>query len=88
MKTCIAASLQPCSAQSIPAHKPSTKPATQALHRLIALAEHDVRTCLNTLQLLSRRASRITAASISAGTVGHKDMTQSAFRVWRSLLEQ
>ena len=58
----------------------------QALHALCALTERDVRSCLNTLQLLARRHARIQEHHIEAAALGHKDVTRSIFAIWQALL--
>ena len=45
-----------------------------------------MRSCLNTLQLLSARHEVVTGAHVSAVRVGDKDMTAAPFAVWRALL--
>ena len=48
--------------------------------------ECDVRSCLNTLQFLARRGTRIRVADITGLNVGQKDMTKGAFSIWTELL--
>ena len=48
--------------------------------------ECDVRSCLNTLQFLARRGTRIRVPDITGLNVGQKDMTKGAFSIWTELL--
>lgn len=43
-----------------------------AISKLVDATGGDVRSCLNTLQFVRRRAHRVTAAALSAAAVGHK----------------
>ena len=45
-----------------------------------------MRSCLNTLQFLARRGTRIRVADIKGLNVGQKDMTKGAFSIWTELL--
>lgn len=45
-----------------------------------------MRSCLNTLQMLSVRHEVVTSAHVSAVPVGDKDMTSAPFAVWGKLL--
>lgn len=58
----------------------------QALKALASKAAGDVRSCLNTLQLLSARHDMVTGSHVSAVPVGDKDMTSAPFAVWGKLL--
>ena len=58
----------------------------QALKTLAGRAAGDVRSCLNTLQLLSARHDVVTGAHVAAAPVGDKDMTAAPFAVWGKLL--
>ena len=58
----------------------------QALKQLAAKANNDVRSCLNTLQLLAARHDHVTAAAVHGAQVGQKDMTTAPFEVWQALL--
>lgn len=58
----------------------------QALHALCALTERDVRSCLNTLQLLARRHTRVREHHVQAAELGHKDISRSIFTIWQALL--
>lgn len=49
-------------------------------------AAGDIRSCLNTLQLLVARHGQVVAAHVAGATVGEKDMTAAPFEVWEQLL--
>lgn len=58
---------------------------TQALATLCEKTEHDVRSCLNTLQFLSTRTKAIRTTHVSGLQCAQKDMVKSAFGVWQDL---
>lgn len=58
----------------------------QALAALAEGAQADVRACLNALQFLARRCSRVRVADVEREAGGHKDLTRSAFSLWQQLL--
>jgi len=58
----------------------------QALKRMAGKASGDIRSCLNTLQLLVARHGRVSAAHVAGAAVGEKDMTTAPFEVWEQLL--
>jgi hypothetical protein len=47
----------------------------------------DMRSCLNTLQFLARRNSRITQRVVEGAAIGIKDTTRGAFALWTDLLQ-
>ena len=54
----------------------------------MALAEQtdcDVRSCLHTLQFLSRRTRTVRPVDIDGARVGQKDVTKNAFAAWQEL---
>ncbi len=57
----------------------------QALATLCEKTEHDVRSCLNTLQFLSKRTKAIRTSHVSGLQCAQKDMVKSAFGVWQDL---
>lgn len=59
--------------------------APQALTTLCERTEHDVRSCLNTLQFLSKRTRSIRSSHVSGVQCAQKDMVKSAFGVWQDL---
>ncbi|CAL8467057.1 g6593 [Coccomyxa elongata] len=56
-----------------------------ALATLCEKTEHDVRSCLNTLQFLSKRTKAIRTSHVSGLQCAQKDMVKSAFGVWQDL---
>lgn len=63
----------------------STRCMPQALMALAEQTECDVRSCLHTLQFLSRRQRAVRPADIDAARVGQKDITRNAFSAWQEL---
>jgi len=59
--------------------------ARGALAALVERSGSDIRSCLNTLQLLSRKHSVISPETVDAAQVASKDVEQSAFRVWEEI---
>lgn len=59
----------------------------QALTALCERTEHDVRSCLNTLQFLSKRTKAIRSLHVSGVQCAQKDMVKSAFGVWQDLFK-
>ena len=57
----------------------------QALMTLAEQTECDVRSCLHTLQFLSRRQRTVRPADIDGARVGQKDITKNAFAAWQEL---
>ena len=57
----------------------------QALMALAEQTECDVRSCLHTLQFLSRRQRAVRPADVDAARVGQKDITKNAFSTWQEL---
>ncbi len=57
----------------------------QALNELLEVTRSDIRACLNALQFLSRRTSRVTVSGIRALGLASKDVTESAFTAWNQL---
>lgn len=59
------------------------------LRMLADKSDCDMRTCLNTLQFLSRRGQRaIRAYDIEAIKIGQKDVTKGAFAMWNELMQR
>ncbi|KAK9841303.1 hypothetical protein WJX74_003531 [Apatococcus lobatus] len=58
----------------------------QALLVLAERSDCDMRSCLNTLQFLSRQTKHIRVAHVRSIKIGEKDATQSAFKLWQQLL--
>jgi chromosome transmission fidelity protein 18 len=57
----------------------------QALMALAEQTDCDVRSCLHTLQFLSRRTRTVRPADIDGARVGQKDVTKNAFAAWQEL---
>lgn len=60
----------------------------QALTVLGKKANGDVRSSLNTLQMLSQRFGEVTVSHVSDAALGQKDMSAAPFEVWSQLLFQ
>jgi len=59
------------------------------LRMLADKSDCDMRTCLNTLQFISRRGQRaIRAYDIEAIKIGQKDVTKGAFSMWNELMQR
>ncbi|KAK2643910.1 hypothetical protein Ddye_019105 [Dipteronia dyeriana] len=58
---------------------------------LTALAEYtecDIRSCLNTLQFLNKKKETLNVLEISSQVVGRKDMSRSAFDIWKEIFQK
>eukprot|EP00892_Ulva_mutabilis_P008222 jgi/Ulvmu1/5772/UM025_0026.1 len=60
--------------------------AEEALRHMASKASGDIRSCLNTLQLLVARHGHVSASHVAGAAVGEKDMTAAPFEVWEQLL--
>ena len=69
-----------CAAEGLRAEK-------STLRMLAERAECDVRSCLNTLQFLSKRQKLVRQRDVAGLGLGQKDMTKGAFQVWGELLQ-
>ncbi|KAL4457647.1 hypothetical protein ABPG75_012512 [Micractinium tetrahymenae] len=58
------------------------------LRLLVERTDCDIRSCLNTLQFLSKRQAAVRQADLQGLRVGQKDMTKGAFQVWTELLQK
>lgn len=58
---------------------------SQLLQAICELTNRDIRSCLNTLQFLSRKSSRITAELFATTSFGNKDMSSNIFDIWRTI---
>jgi DNA polymerase III delta prime subunit len=61
---------------------------TQILQVLCELTNRDIRSCLNTLQFLSRKANHITPELFATTSFGNKDMTTNIFDVWKNVFQK
>ena len=68
-----------CIAQRLPTD-------SRAIVALSARAEHDVRACLNTLQMLSQEGKGLTLEGVNGTGEGAKDLTVQARGLWENLL--
>ncbi|KAK9916711.1 hypothetical protein WJX75_006133 [Coccomyxa subellipsoidea] len=67
-----------CSSEGLSIDRP-------ALTTLCERMEHDVRSCLNTLQFLSKRTRSIRSSHVSGVQCAQKDIVKSAFGIWQDL---
>ena len=61
------------------------------MQTLVALCEHaenDIRSCLNTLQFIRRKTTRLTSAMLSTMLVGHKDVGKSLYQLWEQIFQK
>lgn len=58
---------------------------SQLLQAICELTNRDIRSCLNTLQFLSRKSSRITAELFASTSFGNKDMSSNIFDIWKTI---
>ena len=57
----------------------------QVLITLCDKTEQDLRSCLNTLQFLSKRKKLICSTDLTGLQCGQKDISKSAFQMWQQL---
>ncbi|KAK3258339.1 hypothetical protein CYMTET_32611, partial [Cymbomonas tetramitiformis] len=57
----------------------------RALGTLVAKTNCDIRSCLHTLQLLSRSDKKLTTNDLSGSNIGQKDINVQAHQVWKSM---
>lgn len=60
---------------------------SKSLAALVKVAEGDMRTCLNTLQFVKTKSSKVTEAIVKSAALGLKDTGTSASAVWDSLFK-
>lgn len=70
-----------CAAEGLRAEKTT-------LRMLAERAECDIRSCLNTLQFLSKKQRVVRQMDLQGLGVGQKDMTKGAYQVWGELLQR
>lgn len=56
---------------------------SQLLQAICELTNRDIRSCLNTLQFLSRKSSHITAELFASTSFGNKDLSANIFDIWK-----
>ncbi|CAA6673279.1 unnamed protein product [Spirodela intermedia] len=63
--------------------KEGFKTSSMALTTLAEYTECDIRSCLNTLQFLNKKKENLNILEVSSQVVGRKDVSRSAFDVWK-----
>ncbi|XP_078429313.1 P-loop containing nucleoside triphosphate hydrolases superfamily protein [Wolffia australiana] len=69
-------------------HKEGLKTSSIALSALAEYTECDIRSCLNTLQFLNKKKEKLNILEISSQVVGRKDVSRSAFDVWKEVFQK
>lgn len=64
------------------------KTSSIALSALAEFAECDIRSCLNTLQFLKKKKETLNFMEVGSQVVGQKDMSRSAFDVWKEIFQK
>ncbi|KAB2064953.1 hypothetical protein ES319_A09G056300v1 [Gossypium barbadense] len=64
------------------------KTSSIALTALAEFTECDIRSCLNTLQFLQKKNETLNVMDISSQVVGRKDVSKSAFDIWREIFHK
>lgn len=67
-------------------NKEGLRAEKSTLRALADRAEGDIRACLNTLQFISKKQDRLRITDVSSVGIGQKDITMSAYRLWKDLL--
>ncbi|KAH9650049.1 AAA domain-containing protein [Citrus sinensis] len=66
----------------------SMKTSSIALTTLAEYTECDIRSCLNTLQFLDKKKEILNVMDIGSQVVGRKDMSRSAFDIWKEIFQK
>ncbi|XVF38043.1 hypothetical protein REPUB_Repub20aG0063800 [Reevesia pubescens] len=69
-------------------NKEGVKTSSIALAALAEYTECDIRSCLNTLQFLNKKKEALNVMEISSQVVGRKDMSKSAFDIWKEIFQK
>ncbi|XP_021290988.1 chromosome transmission fidelity protein 18 homolog isoform X2 [Herrania umbratica] len=69
-------------------NKEGMKTSSIALTALADYTECDIRSCLNTLQFLNKKKEALNVMEISSQVVGRKDMSKSAFDIWKEIFQK
>ncbi|KAL6535110.1 hypothetical protein OROMI_026484 [Orobanche minor] len=69
-------------------NKESIKTSSIALSALAEYTECDIRSCLNTLQFLNNKKESLNVLEISSQVVGRKDVSKSAFDIWKEIFQK
>ncbi|XVF84667.1 hypothetical protein PTKIN_Ptkin17bG0055900 [Pterospermum kingtungense] len=64
------------------------KTSSIALTALAEFTECDIRSCLNTIQFLNKKKEALNVMEISSQVVGRKDMSKSAFDIWKEIFQK
>ncbi|XP_024047055.1 chromosome transmission fidelity protein 18 homolog isoform X2 [Citrus clementina] len=64
------------------------KTSSIALTTLAEYTECDIRSCLNTLQFLDKKKEILNVMDIGSQVVGRKDMSRSAFDIWKEIFQK
>ncbi|KAJ3682667.1 hypothetical protein LUZ60_012894 [Juncus effusus] len=59
-----------------------------ALSALAECTECDIRSCLNTLQFLNKKKQALGIVDVDTQVIGRKDMSRSAFDVWKAIFHK
>uniref|UniRef100_A0A1D1XQK4 Chromosome transmission fidelity protein 18 homolog n=1 Tax=Anthurium amnicola TaxID=1678845 RepID=A0A1D1XQK4_9ARAE len=68
--------------------KEGYKTSSVALTALAEYTECDIRSCLNTLQFLNKKKEALNILEVDSQVVGRKDMSKSAFDVWKEVFQK
>ncbi|KAG6731295.1 hypothetical protein I3842_01G122700 [Carya illinoinensis] len=69
-------------------NKEGMKTSSIALTALAEYTECDIRSCLNTLQFLNKKNETLSVLEIGSQVVGQKDMSRSAFDIWKEVFQR
>ncbi|GLT97836.1 hypothetical protein SLE2022_153820 [Rubroshorea leprosula] len=69
-------------------NKEGMKTSSIALTALAEYTDCDIRSCLNTLQFLNKKKEALNVMEISSQVVGRKDISRSAFDIWKEIFQK
>ncbi|XP_061362875.1 uncharacterized protein LOC133306562 [Gastrolobium bilobum] len=69
-------------------NKEGMKASAIALTALAEYTECDIRSCLNTLQFLSKKKETLNVFDIASQVVGQKDMSKNLLDIWKELFQR
>ncbi|KAL4312022.1 hypothetical protein GQ457_01G023010 [Hibiscus cannabinus] len=69
-------------------NKEGMKTSSIALTALAEFTDCDIRSCLNTLQFLHKKKEALNVMDISSQVIGRKDISKSAFDIWREIFQK
>eukprot|EP01128_Nolandella_sp_AFSM9_P011853 TRINITY_DN8765_c0_g1_i1.p1 TRINITY_DN8765_c0_g1~~TRINITY_DN8765_c0_g1_i1.p1 ORF type:complete len:911 (+),score=212.95 TRINITY_DN8765_c0_g1_i1:281-2734(+) len=61
---------------------------SRLIQALVEVAGNDIRSCLNTLQFLSKARGKVNSEMVLQAALGSKDMTASIFNVWEKIFSR